>query len=474
MYFTENSNRKDVMSEPFNDFDKQLDQLFTRLREGKAGQGDITELEQALHSDPALRSRYRARVRMEEELSAHFEQPEEFVLPFEAAEKQLWYQNPTVKLTAIAAAIAFLAITAIFIREAPVVTVATLEKGSSAIWEVPPKQGEGSRIEPGEVSLASGMAFFRFDSGALVTLVGPASLVIETPMSARLLNGEALVDAPESAHGFVIKQPHGETVDLGTRFSVAVEGDASTCEVLEGSVLIRHDVTDQEKQLSDGQVMTLNREGMTPLAYRPSREFAPENKKPLVLRSSREATVVSSNLRDGYVDDRMLLVKMEADSYMQRRALFNINLGDLRGSEIESARLNLNLVPSGLGFAAYLPETITFAVYGITDESREKWDSENPKWEKAPGYIAGDENAINGSEVTLLGKFNTNRGQQTGRCTLETKQLLEFLRSDTTGMSGFLIVRETYGISENSLVHAFASSQHPEASGPSLEVVLAK
>jgi hypothetical protein len=159
---------------------------------------------------------------------------------------------------------------------------------------------------------------------------------------------------------------------------------------------------------------------------------------------------------------------------MQRRALFNINLGDLKGRMIESARLNLNLVPSGIGFAAYLPEAITFAVYGITDESREKWDSENPKWDKAPGYRADDKNAVNGAEVTLIGKFEINRGQQTGRCTIETKDLLEFLRSDTTGTSGFLIVRETYGIGENSLVYAFASSQHPETSGPSLEVILAK
>jgi len=462
------------MNEPFDDFDRQLDQLFTRLREGTAGRGDIMELEQILHSDPALRSRYRARVRMEEELSAHFEQPEELFLPFEAVEKRPWYKNAAVGLAGIAAVIAVLAATGIFIREAPVATVATLERGSSAIWEVPPKLEDGFRVAPGEVSLASGMAFFRFDSGALVTLVGPASLVIETPMSARLLNGEALVDAPESAHGFVIKLPHGETVDLGTRFSISVKDDAATCEVLEGSVLMRHDVTDQEKHLSDGQVMTLNREGMTPLAYRPSMEFSPDDEKPLVLRSSGEATVVSSNLRDGYVDDRMLLVKMEPDSYMQRRALFNINLGDLRRSEIESARLNLNLVPSGIGFAAYLPETITFAVYGITDESRETWASGNPKWEKAPGYVADDKNAVNGAEVSLLGKFEINRGQQTGRCTIETKELQEFLRSDTTGTSGFLIVRETYGIRENSLVHAFASSQHPETSGPSLEVILAK
>jgi hypothetical protein len=57
---------------------------------------------------------------------------------------------------------------------------------------------------------------------------------------------------------------------------------------------------------------------------------------------------------------------------------------------------------------------------------------------------------------------------------IETQELLTFLRNDTTGTSGFIIVRETYATGENSLVHAFASSQHPEISGPSLELILVK
>jgi hypothetical protein len=471
------------MNEPFDDFDKQLDQLFNRLRENTAGPEDIKELEQVLHSDPALRQRYRARVRMEEELSAHFEQPAELTLPFEPAEKQPWYKNTFVALVGIAAVIAVIATTGIVNNQNPtpnedsiarVAPVATLEGANTGSWDIPPTLAEGARVTPGEVRLASGVASFRFDSGALVILEGPATLVIETPMKARLIDGKALVEAPESAHGFVIKLPYGETVDLGTRFSVSVKDDTSTCEVLEGSVLMRHEVTNKEENLTDGQVMTLNRAGLTPLSYNPSMKFAPNRQEPLVLRNSEEVTVVSSNLRDGYVDARMLLVKMEPNSFMQRRALFNINHSDIQGSTIESARLNLNLVPSGIGFAAYLPETITFAVYGVTDESREAWVFTHPKWEEAPGYVAGDESAVNSSEVTLLGKFKINRGRQNGKCMIETQELLTFLRNDTTGTSGFIIVRETYATGENSLVHAFASSQHPEISGPSLELILVK
>ena len=87
--------------------------------------------------------------------------------------------------------------------------------------------------------------------------------------------------------------------------------------------------------------------------------------------------------------------------------------------------------------------------------------------------MSGDPAAVNPAEVTLLGKFEIDRGRQRGRCKIETDELRDFLRSDTTGVAGFLVVRETYGTGNHSLVHAFASSHHPEASGPSLEVTLA-
>ena len=71
----------------------------------------------------------------------------------------------------------------------------------------------------------------------------------------------------------------------------------------------------------------------------------------------------------------------------------------------------------------------------------------------------------------MLGKFEIERGRQRGTCTIETDELRKFLNSDTTGIAGFVLVRETYGTSNYSLVHAFASSHHPEASGPSLDVI---
>lgn len=63
---------------------------------------------------------------MEEELSAHFEQPAELALPFEAVQKLPWYRNAAVALAGIAAVIAVLAATGTFSREAPIATEATV------------------------------------------------------------------------------------------------------------------------------------------------------------------------------------------------------------------------------------------------------------------------------------------------------------------------------------------------------------
>ena len=81
---------------------------------------------------------------------------------------------------------------------------------------------------------------------------------------------------------------------------------------------------------------------------------------------------------------------------------------------------------------------------------------------------------INHADGTLLGRFERDRGRQRERCALDAGELREFLQGDTTGTAGFLVARETFGTEDHSLVHAFASSRHPEAGGPSLEVVLSE
>lgn len=454
------------------EFDDQLDHLLDRLRSGMATEREVRELEDSLRSDAGMRRRYMERVWMEEELSASFRTPADLPLPFEPAQHGSRRISPRW-IAAIAAGITAFLVAVSLLRENPPPTVAVLESRSGDSWSRPPLMDGDLRIQPGEMRLETGSARLRFDSGAIVTLEGPAGLVVESAMRAKLLFGKVLVEAPESAHRFAISLPHGEAVDLGTRFSVEVNETQATCEVLDGRILMRHDASQQVEYLEEGQVMAMRSQGMQSLDYLPSANFAPDDVGRVILRASGETTVVTAPNRERYVDERFLLVKMEPDSYAMRRAMFRIDLSRIKGRKLESARLNLNLVPSGLGFAAYLPDEVSFAVYGITDERREQWPREGIGWQDAPGFVAGGENQVNPAQAALLGTFRIPGGQQRGLCVIESGALLDFLRQDTTGTAAFLIVRETYGTREHSLVHAFATSLHPEANGPNLEVVLA-
>ena len=70
-----------------------------------------------------------------------------------------------------------------------------------------------------------------------------------------------------------------------------------------------------------------------------------------------------------------------------------------------------------------------------------------------------------------LATFPLSRAEQRAVVTLDTPELLAFLQADQSGEVGFMIHCETAGAT---LVHGFASSQHREAAGPVLELVMKK
>ena len=331
---------------------------------------------------------------------------------------------------------------------------------------------DGSKLAPGQLHLKSGMANIRFKSGALVMLEAPARFEIESTMRSRLLSGKALVEAPESAHGFIVTTPHGYITDHGTRFSIAVSAAEATCEVLEGEISLHHPGTGKVQHLLDQQASILSSQGISELDLLPSTVVRPPAAQSIRLGTNgKETSIVRSNLREKLLHPGMLMVKnsfswsLGEPGNADRRAFFSIPLNGLKPSDIGTAKLRLNLIPSGLGFAAYLPETVRFAVYGITDESRENWATEGLAWEDAPGYLSPASDQLNSEEVTKLGTFELSRGQLRGSVLFQSEAMNDFLRNDTTNAVSFIIVRESTGIKNLSLVHAFASNQHPEASG---------
>ena len=92
--------------------------------------------------------------------------------------------------------------------------------------------GKNQRLE-----LAAGFAEITFDSGARVTLEGPALLEITSAWDGTLHRGTLKANVPSEAIGFRISNPAVDVVDLGTEFTIIADGKgAAEVLVLKGEV----------------------------------------------------------------------------------------------------------------------------------------------------------------------------------------------------------------------------------------------
>jgi hypothetical protein len=96
----------------------------------------------------------------------------------------------------------------------------------------------GDQLPHGQhLELNSGVAEITFDSGAEVTIEGPATLDLNSAWEATLHRGKLRAEVPAAAVGFGIHSATVDVVDLGTQFGMAVEPSGATdvC-VLAGAV----------------------------------------------------------------------------------------------------------------------------------------------------------------------------------------------------------------------------------------------
>ncbi|MDF1756089.1 MAG: FecR domain-containing protein [Verrucomicrobiales bacterium] len=338
--------------------------------------------------------------------------------------------------------------------------VATLVSSENAAWESSLPTNQGTDLIPGYLRLKSGVATIRFRSGAEVILEAPAHLVLETPMKGQLLAGSAVIDVPDSAIGFIMETPDGYAVDHGTQFAVSVneESRRSAFEVLSGEISVHHPPTGGEVRLVEKQSSQVTPQGLeTTSGPLPEGTLKPTESRLLRLETRGRTTSIIKNDDLTYLHSDMLMVKrsLSFDGF-DRRSFLGFDVSGVDLSKVTTARLRLNLVPSGLGFAARLAELNQFSIYGITAD----WQ-DHLNWDSAPTPEQG----------TLLGTFEVPRSRQTGSFGIENEALLDYLKSRPDGIANLLLVRETREIKSNGLVHSFASDSHPEASGPILELM---
>ncbi len=344
--------------------------------------------------------------------------------------------------------------------------VATLVSSEDATWESPLPTVQGSRLEPAYMRLKSGVATIRFDSGAEVVLEAPAHLVLENSMRGRLLEGSAVITVPESAIGFVMESPDAFAVDHGTQFamSVSASGQSTAFEVLSGEISVHHESSGDVIRLNDRQTAAVTADGIKKLdGSIPEGTLAqPENT--LRLKSDGlEVSIVRDDERSVRLHEHMLMLKTsEVHPQYDRRAVFGFSLSGIDLVSVQSASLRLNLIPTGLGFATRLAEVNTFTIYALPDEFTDDWNPEALRWDNVPDL----------KNCHLVGTFEIPRSRQRGSFRVETPELLDALKTANSDKVTFLAVRQTPELQPVGLVHAFASSTHPEASGPSLELSL--
>jgi hypothetical protein len=95
-----------------------------------------------------------------------------------------------------------------------------------------------SRVNVGErVRFDRGTMELTFDTGAQVTVFGPAEFRVASPMSMNCSLGRVTTLVGESGKGFTINTPKARIVDLGTQFGVDVSAQGDTkVVVFQGSV----------------------------------------------------------------------------------------------------------------------------------------------------------------------------------------------------------------------------------------------
>jgi hypothetical protein len=263
---------QDFCRDPFDD-------TLNAIISGDASARDHVILNDTLRSDPEARRTYIRTMAFEAMLAREFAPLEEMQV---ARPRRRWMIP-----AAIAASILLVTGLAwrfqLSITEFPVIgelmiegneevthaVISSLENASGNFGELPISQG--MRLNEGMLNLASGLVEITFDTGAEVTLEGPAKFQLESDNKGRLDAGRASAQVPEQAYGFVIHTPSSYIRDLGTAFALEVRNDQETdLHVLEGEVEVEatgRNSLNRPKILRQKEAVRLGGGNMSPISF---------------------------------------------------------------------------------------------------------------------------------------------------------------------------------------------------------------
>lgn len=344
--------------------------------------------------------------------------------------------------------------------------VAELVASEGAAWESGLPTEVGSELTAGRMVLTRGIATLRFRSGVTLVLEAPAELSLRDSMEVWLEQGVAMVEVPEQAIGFRVKTPHGYAVDHGTAFAIHVseDGERSDFHVVDGEISVHLPEDRDARRLHDNEAVSIRDDEIREILNGDEQDEAavPEEKVLRIGTDGRSYSVIRAN-KEKWLRSDMLLMNRRPDKPHERHAFFAFDLDGIDFTRVLSARIRLNQVPSGIGYAVALPEISVIGVYGLTDVAKADWQP-GVLWEDAP--FAKDGIRLGGIEIP--------RSEQRASRVFAEPSLLEFLTARAGQGVTFVLERETGKVDAGvpPLIHAFASDLHAEATGPTLELVL--
>jgi len=362
--------------------------------------------------------------------------------------------------------------------------LATLVETNGAHWEnsslptVP-----GSPLHAGRLRLESGVARLVFQSGAEVSLEGPAELELQGPNACFLHSGALTAHVPPQAHGFVVAMAHAQLIDHGTDFGISTDpGGSGQVQVLKGEVELRHERSGETRRLTTHESAVITAERLAgaggpegePDRYAFLRLSSAPRSSTLMLTTaggSGDAAYVVSPRSPIHRSDTLLLVKNAPGKVYLRKAYLRFDLTPLRDRRVAEASLALNFEATGFGYASLIGEC-TFAVYGLTDHAQDDWSAETLTWENAPAF-SPDGGTVDTARAVKLGTFTTPRGVVSGSYSVAGQPLADFLNAGVNRRATLIVVRETSEPGNDAAVHGFAGNHHPTLAPPTLRLTLA-
>lgn len=258
---------------PFDEIEATVDRLASALVDGTCTTTEQVRLEALLLDHAEARARFRAFMHTESILAWKFSTPgrqfpqvcDEGGGRDSPVDSGGFLRRRAAGLSAaLVAGMATVAAVLVFVirpvprpvtvEREPVPFRATLVDATDAVWSGDLNVAVGMAVPQGPIRLVSGAAQVAFESGALVTLNGPAEIEVLGSNRLFLRSGRIVPFVPPAATGFTVVSPTGEVIDLGTEFSVNVDPSGRTdVYVLEGHVDVSRGHEDRNAPLRMSQ-----------------------------------------------------------------------------------------------------------------------------------------------------------------------------------------------------------------------------